>query len=289
MKNLREYSTRGTADCPFSLYHMIRRRHQDLVTGIHWHPEAEILYMRRGAVELRSGRHTFTLLPGYIAFVPPGELHTVLGLEDASVYEAMVFSLELLTLPRTHFFQRELVQPLGEGNVRFPYLLLPEDPLHDTVSQSLDRVCACPRDAEDYKLTVFLELVQIFSALKNRLEPHSDDALRKGNAAVKACLMYMEGHFAEHLTLADIAHQVHLHPNYLCGLFKDYTGQTVFQNLIRIRVEKAAALLRESDISVGAAAAACGFDSTGFFTGKFRAIMGITPKAYSLRHRGKNI
>ena len=34
-------------------------------------------------------------------------------------------------------------------------------------------------------------------------------------------------------------------------------------------------------------AAACGFESVGFFTKKFKALMGISPKAYSLQYRKK--
>ena len=55
--------------------------------------------------------------------------------------------------------------------------------------------------------------------------------------------------------------------------------------LTNIRVEKAAELLRSRDIAVSAAAAECGFESPGFFTRKFKEIMGVTPKRYSLQYR----
>ena len=282
MKSWREYPFRTSADFPFSFARRTREKWMIPASGVHWHPELEILYMQTGQVELHSGKYTSILLPGQIAFVPAGEVHAVYGLDEASSYDVMLFSLDLLTMPNTHFFQQELVLPMQSEQLRFPRLLTCEDEAYPSVSLAFEQIRCCPRDSEQYKLTVFANLIQIFCSLSPRLETISDDTPLKGNETVKACLRFMDTHYTRRLTLQEIADQVHLHPNYLCSLFKDYTGDTVFQYLTRIRVERAAHLLSTQDISVTAAASACGFDNTGFFTRKFRSIMGITPKQFSI-------
>lgn len=282
MDKLREKVTsRGTADCPFQRYHMIRTNPNGSFANIHWHPEPEILYMRHGTVEVRVGKQILTMSPGTVIFILPGQLHAIRALEPESSYDAFVYSLDLLSLPESHFFQKERIAPIRAGTLCFPTLLLPDHPAQPHVAEYLDRICNTPRADSKYKQTIFLSLVQLYLAMWDFMVPAPYDALRKNNETIKLCLDYMNVHYAEHMTLESIAQQVHLHPNYLCALFKDYTGQTVFNHLIRIRIENAAHLLRTENISVSSAAAACGFESTGFFTKKFKAIYGVTPKQYS--------
>ena len=279
--------SRGTADCPFQRYRMQRSRPGGSFANIHWHPEAEILYMREGSVEVLVGKQTLLLRPGQIAFIHPGELHAIQNGAQPSYYDAFVYSLELLTLPDAHFFQQEILVPFQSGIKRFPTVLEPDAPGYGEVAEALDAVCAEEVDSARYKRAVFASLLRIFLTLEGQLVPVPADPLGKNNDTLKKCLRYMGAHLAEPLTLEDIAGQVHLHPNYLCALFKDYTGQTVFQHLIRMRVDRAAELLRTQSICVADAAAACGFESPGFFAKKFKALMGTSPKAYSLQYRNK--
>lgn len=284
MDKLRELALRGTPDCPLARYHLTRKG-TGTMTPIHWHPEQEILYMHRGEAELLSGRTTIRLSSGDIAFVPPGELHAIKASAVGCEYDAFVFSLDLITLPEAHFFQQQLVLPLRDSIMRLPALLRPGEAPYPAVAAALDAACTCSKTAGNYKLTVFSSIMAVCTALWDYLEPNPAGTLHQGNETVKDCLRYMDAHFSERLTLRHIAHQVHLHPNYLCSLFKDYTGQTVFQQLTHIRVEKAADLMRKEHISISQAAALCGFDSASFFSKKFKEIMGATPKEYRKQHR----
>ena len=281
MKNYRENRTRGTPDCPFARYRFTHRPGGIVCAPIHWHPEAELLYMRHGEIEVRIGRNDLRLLPGDICFIPTNELHTIRTMAPANTYDAFVFSLDLVTLPEAHFLQRELIQPLSTGEIRFPWVLRQGELPYDTVAAALEQISSCSIESENYKLTVFSSVIQIFTAMKPLAEPCSAPTLHKGNDTIKDCLRYMDAHYADKLTLQDIADQVHLHPNYLCALFRKYTGQTIFEHLNQIRVEKAAKLLRTDDQSISQVAELCGFDSTSFFSRKFKQIMGTTPKAYS--------
>lgn len=286
MNKFREkIAVRGTADCPFQRYSIKRSCAGDIISNIHWHPEAEILYMRQGTVEVHADKTAFLLSPQEIAFIPPGQLHTVYSTTNDCNYDAFVFSLDLIKLPESHFFQKEVITPLWSGRLRFPYLLTPADDEYPAVSQALDIVCKTENKSSAYKRTVFISTVQILTAMMDKLLPGSSISANKSNEIFKSCLHYMNQNFANRITLRELADHVHLHPNYLCALFKDYTGQTVFQHLIRIRIENAAELLRSQDISVSDTAALCGFESTSFFAKKFKAIMGVTPKEYSIQHK----
>ena len=283
MEHYRErIPARGTSDCPFSQYHLHLSHPGSVFAHTHWHPEAEILYMKTGLVEVRCDKLVFSLSPGQIAFISPGTLHAIYALEADSSYDAFVFSFDLLSLPPTHFFQKELVTPLRSGTHKLPCILQQEDLPYASVRDALEHICQCPPSSPQRKRIVFTSMVQVFTAMMDMLQVCSVTSYHKSNVVLKQCLQFMQAHYSERITLQQIADHVHLHPNYLCSMFKDYTGQTVFQQLILIRIEKAAALLQQK-CSVAEAASACGFDNTGYFAKKFKAVMGCGPKEYSLR------
>lgn len=285
MKLLREkIYTRGTADFPFHRYTFTDVDEGRVMAQVHWHPEMEILQVVRGSLEVQVGRERSVVRAGQVAFVSPGQLHSVRAAQQGSDYHAFVFSLELLTLPEMHFFQRELIAPLKVGTLRFP--LLPEggEDIHRELCAALDSIPASKEDKR-YKMASFTAVIRVFAAMAEQMQTGRAERTQSSSETIKKCLAYMEEHYGRRVTLQELAQQVHLHPNYLCALFKDYTGKTVFAQLAAIRVEKAAELLRDRDISISAAAAACGFEGPGFFTRKFKEIMGVTPKQYSMQYR----
>ena len=95
------------------------------------------------------------------------------------------------------------------------------------------------------------------------------------------CMQYIQNRITEKLTLEEIANHCHLHPNYLCAVFKQYTGETLFQYRNRFRVETAIALLQQEKLPISKVAELSGFRSECQFYQKFKEHTGITPRAYA--------
>ena len=284
MDKLRETIVHGTQDFPFARYRLSTSKVGTHMCGVHWHPEQEIIFVKEGTVELLYDRQSLQLSSGDIAFVPPGEVHYVQSVTSPSAYTAFVFSLSLITLPESNFFQKQILQPLETGKLRFPPVIRSSDPLQQKIAQNLIPLIECDLASDTSKFTALRGILDICGILSSSMLQTNQDETGKGTYIIKTCLHYMETNYAKKLTLQEIAQQVHLHPNYLCSLFREYTGQTVFQQLSRIRVEKAAKLLRTQNISVAQAGLLCGFDSTGFFTKKFKILTGFTPTEYKQHH-----
>lgn len=88
---------------------------------------------------------------------------------------------------------------------------------------------------------------------------------------------YIHAHFAENLTLAQVAHAAGVHPVYLGQVFRQEFGETLGEYLNRIRVRVAAGLLANSDLALSAVALDLGFYDQSHFTRIFRQITGATP------------
>jgi len=99
------------------------------------------------------------------------------------------------------------------------------------------------------------------------------------------CVDYMHKHYMEKISLSDLAAYVHLHPNYLCAVFKNNTGQTVLEYLNRLRAERARTLLSRPELTISQVAEQSGFQSMSTFQRTFKSCFGITASAYAKVNR----
>ncbi|MCG3147500.1 MAG: HTH-type transcriptional activator RhaR [Verrucomicrobiae bacterium] len=96
-------------------------------------------------------------------------------------------------------------------------------------------------------------------------------------------LGYIEQHFAEPLTVANLARVAHLSETSLFRLFRQILGRSPVDYLIRLRVQKAGQLLRREPIRIKEVSEAVGFADSNYFTRQFRKVMGVSPREYQRR------
>ena len=90
-------------------------------------------------------------------------------------------------------------------------------------------------------------------------------------------------HFAEPLTLLDVAKSVHLSESYFSSMFKKGCGASFREYLNAVRVDEAKRLLDLGQQSVTEVALAVGFESQSYFSKVFRSVTGMTPKEYRMK------
>ena len=95
---------------------------------------------------------------------------------------------------------------------------------------------------------------------------------------------YLEQHYADPLTLDEIAATVGTDRFALCRIYAKERGITVMEDLHRIRIEKAKRLLRFCTEPVGQIGKSCGFSDASYFSLRFRELCGCSPKEYRRRH-----
>ena len=94
---------------------------------------------------------------------------------------------------------------------------------------------------------------------------------------------YIEENYPESITLTWLAEQYHLDASHLSRTFSRTYGESVIAFLTRIRMEKAAELMKASDRTLEAISFLVGYDDYHYFSRVFRKKMGISPSEY----RGK--
>lgn len=99
---------------------------------------------------------------------------------------------------------------------------------------------------------------------------------------------YVDAHFAENLTLAQVARAAGVHPVYLGQIFRQEFGETLGEYLNRIRVRAAAGMLANSDLPLSAVALDLGFYDQSHFTRVFRQFTGATPGTFRAEYAPNN-
>jgi AraC-like DNA-binding protein len=89
-----------------------------------------------------------------------------------------------------------------------------------------------------------------------------------------------DARYVEPLTVADLARVAGLSPAHFSREFRRTFGEPPHQYLLTRRLERAAALLRNTDRTVTDICFAVGLTSVGSFTTSFRRVFGAAPLVY---------
>jgi AraC-like DNA-binding protein len=90
--------------------------------------------------------------------------------------------------------------------------------------------------------------------------------------------------YREPLDVPTLAKAAHLSPAHFSREFRRAFGESPHQYLLTRRLERAAALLRNTDRSVADVCFAVGLSSVGSFTTMFTRTYGLSPTAYRSAH-----
>ena len=94
----------------------------------------------------------------------------------------------------------------------------------------------------------------------------------------------MEHNYQRELTVEEIADVCKLNRSYFSKLFRDTMGCPPQEFLIRLRLARAAELMRTTKSSIGVIAAACGYPNQLHFSRAFKKRYGVSPREW----RGQN-
>jgi AraC-like DNA-binding protein len=102
------------------------------------------------------------------------------------------------------------------------------------------------------------------------------------DSKLKRIIDYIRDNLHRNLKLPELSALVKLTPGYFCGVFKQAMGRPPHQYLIEQRVERAQALLCDSDLSLTDVALTVGFSSQSHMNDHFRRLLGVTPACYRM-------
>ncbi len=248
---------------PFIL-HRDFRPHADY-HGSNWHDSIEILSIRAGqGYVLCDGQETL-LSAGDTFVVNSGELHAFRAQDGACdfCYDCLIVGTE---------FCRQ--NGLELSNMSFSSCL------HDAaVGEAMAAVRTAWEGQESLRIPrVRIAVLALLCYLaENHLDHTGVRAAQSPELLVKGAIRYIEAHFAEAISLCDVAQELCVSRYHLAHLFRRSTGHSVVSYIKLLRCRRAKELLLQREHSIAEIAQACGFSTVPYFTRCFSQIYGYPP------------
>jgi AraC-like DNA-binding protein/mannose-6-phosphate isomerase-like protein (cupin superfamily) len=246
---------------------------------VHWHDYYELGYVLDGRATHVVNGVPRTVAPGTVFLLSPADFHAIEPAGDTP-FRMVNAVIHPDLVERT----LESVLPVGEIGLPWSADALPvvagdvrrirdettaRDPGWETVVESALR-------------TIIVELA------RSSVDGHPAQADGDGAgppAHVRRALRYVEQHFREPLTLAQVAAVAHLSPHWFSEQFRLATGNSFQAYLKRRRLTFARDLLESTDLGVTEVCHAAGFNDPSYFGRAFRASFGVPPSARRSRAR----
>ncbi|MFB9328333.1 helix-turn-helix domain-containing protein [Paenibacillus aurantiacus] len=112
---------------------------------------------------------------------------------------------------------------------------------------------------------------------------------RAGSKILKQAEAYIRDNLGEPIQLEQVANYFYLSSRHLARLFRQELGTTFTSYVQTLRLQEAARLLRESELSVKQIADATGFGTVHYFTRLFRQHTGTPPALYRSQQAGADV
>ena len=236
----------------------------------HWHQRAEFMYVLVGQCRIRIGSLERLCVPGDLAVIRSGQIHSLQSPPGCRLYVS-TFDPTLLY----HFFPE----------LRFPrsFITAQEQAgagLAEEIARLLGSIYTESSKHEDlYETLMRADILRLYSLLVRHFE---EAECRNEQTLVRlqlfqSALEFIADHYAENLSLGDVAQAINYNPTYVSTLFVSCAGVNFKTYLDNFRIKKAVDLLRASRLTVAQVAAQCGCENIRTFNNTFRRVTGQTP------------
>jgi AraC-like DNA-binding protein len=254
-----------------------------MVNNWHYHPEIELLFIKKSAGTWLIGDHVGQFNLGDVVIIGPNLPHTfrheeiytsggdTAGETICVKFLPEIFGSVFLDLPEAKFIQELLakctcgIKLMGEIQCRV-----------GTAIEAM--LTATPGKKLVYLLSILEEIAQ---AKNHQLLSSNGFMQLSGNKdRIKLVFDFTFSHYHEKITLEAVADLLNMTRQSFCRFFKSRTKKTYIQFLMEVRIGCACRLLIEDEKTVAEISYECGYNSISLFNRQFKCVTGKRPMMY---------
>lgn len=243
---------------------VFERKLLDKPSSVHWHNFCELDIIVSGYGTTFINGSEYLCKPGMMVFMSPSDFH------DYRANELEIFNIQ---------FSEESV----DSHI-----------LHALINLNSRMVCMGEKDrsilrnicdlvegtalGKVYRNLYLKRMVEsILILFLQNVDSKKEGVFRAEPDIIQEIVIYINAHFAENLTLKDIAKAFHLNENYLCCLFRQHAGEGYKSYLRKIKLEHAEKLILFTNMSITEIALSSGYNTQSHFNREFKNMFHVTP------------
>lgn len=249
----------------------------------HWHTNPEIIMPTENIYTVECYNQIITLREGDIVLICPGCIHTLYAPEKGRriIFQADINPLRFMKEIETLV---TIISPL--------IVITPEDfpSIYNKVKSLLLEIKNEYLSSSTFfsEVSIYSKTLEIITLIgRSRaaagMETPSPDAPRKQEEYIEKFIEicnYISAHCSDELNLEAVASMSGFSKFYFSRLFKQFTNVSFYKYVNQKRIEKAAEMLTEPNISITNVALSCGFESLSSFIRMFKIVKGCTPTEF---------
>ena len=246
----------------------------------HWHTPFEVIMPVKNGYTVVVGKQHYELREGDILLICPGIVHELFAPESGeriifqpSLSQIQIRELDLLISllrPAVLITKEEFpdFHPVAQKQmleIKEEYFLC--EPYYETAIYSRF-------------MRILVDIGRLHGALKHPVSDASNSRQKDYLDKFLYITNYINEHFAENLSLEQVADLAGFSKYHFTRLFKQYTDTSFYKYLNQKRIDYAKTLLLDPDLSVIDVALQCGFSSLSAFLRMFKQLNKCTPTEF---------
>ena len=273
--NYMEKRKHGTATFPIQYYY-VDKTHPRYIMNSHWHREFEIMRILSGNFTVYLNNTEYNLKKDDILFIECGCLHR--GQPTECVYECIVVDLKML-LPQQDALAGQYIDQIINSQVNIKSFLSPKD--SDLYHTATEMFVLMNTVKPYYELSVYGLLFTMISHIYSQGYISSPNFTQSNRQIerISSVLDWINRNFKEPISSQKLSQLSNLNFNYLCKIFKKFTGRTITQYVNEQRIEHACYDIANNK-NITDAAFSNGFNDLSYFAKTFKRYKGITPREF---------
>lgn len=250
----------------------------------HWHDEAELTLITNGSCTYQVQLDTYEVEEGDLLFVSPAVLHSIIASSrDGMCSETYVFHMNFLGANSADICAVKYLTPVTNQSLILPCLIRKGHPAYGDILDLFRKISnTYDNISPGYELLLRALLLQVIVALL----PYSNEQVvhspleTEHTFKLKLVLEYIGEHYAEELTIPQLARICYFSEYHFMRFFKKYTGTSCLEYIKNLRLEKAAEQFAQGAQSVLDTALSVGFSNLSYFYREFKKKYGMTPRKF---------
>lgn len=249
----------------------------DNMSKSHYHDYFEIYLLEGGERIHMIEDSMFRMQEGELILFPPYTMHHSFGEQDVP------FKRIVLYFHKSEVDSAELLEALEKGSG----LYRPNKKAFQIIHRIVNELLHEQEDKEMFKLSCEHTLLNLLLIYLMRNSSRQLPAKMEIANRIDTVISYIHNHYAEDITLEQLAERFYISPYYLCREFKRCTNRTIVQYINVTRIMNAQRKLMETDLNVTQISKETGFSNLTHFNRVFKSVTGMTPSGFKKALQGR--
>ena len=254
------------------------------------HENYEMVYMKKGCAVFQISGTPVTLGPNDIVIIKPMQYHKfIVKSESACEFIVLNFKFENKISGEYSDVPLEDFLNFVSGRESGAYIALKVSQKNEIIVL-LNRIMKERENGEPGSdFLNYLLVLELFVLLSRALKMEWESSIKakspKLRELINIAVNYIHNNFERDLSLGDISKYVFLSPSYFTRAFKEETGMSPINYLLKVRIDRAKEMLADTSMKISDIALSVGFSNQQRFNEMFKKYTRQTP----LQYRKKSI